>query len=317
MKKIILVFIMVLGVTIGYSQSVKGKFNFSKKGLMINDSIRSSEALELKTGTIKFDVLPQKTTSNKVLSIDSMGRVGYRTDSSVVSSTKKDRIELGYLSGSIIRAICIDSEAIVLTTNIGVMTLLLPNANIQSHNILADNPSFSNLYITGVLVRGQYLYVGCADFSPPYGMSVLRYQKRDLTINPVTMTTSGLSLGSSIASGVYMVSDGSFLYFNYDANNSTSGNIVAKYAISGTQLVYQGSITHAVPSSNTTFFVSKLGDVFFYNLTGNLLYKCSSNGILLNTYPAVYQFKSFLNWNDDVYIGVDANSKCYQKIYLR
>lgn len=114
--------------------------------------------------------------------------------------------------------------------------------------------------IWGIIKQGDYVYVLCVDENTaPDTWQVIRYDAATLA-NPTTMTfdTNGLNTSND---NIRFATDGTYFYFNFDAGNSSNGWELAYFLVSGTQFIYQDTLTvgSALLGFGNSFAVTSTG----------------------------------------------------------
>ncbi len=199
----------------------------------------------------------------------------------------------------------------------GEFRVVLPNYNNQQRSYLLDWPGAGS--IISVVVIGNSLYLMLRKTSSPQESRVYRYDLYNIGAGGAQVTFSGLGLLYNI--DLIMTSNGSDIYFNYNAGNSSNDYIVARYSItSPTVFTYQTSVTcgsvlgsfeRLIVDQNNNFYGGAAG-------TANTWYKYNSSGVF------VYQTVNYdigngsriWNLNNTYYMQGSEAAYYYYRIWL-
>lgn len=167
-----------------------------------------------------------------------------------------------------------DLVNVISGTDIYLETATLP---IQTRNITTDWASAAVIYSAAII--GTYLYIHVRDGSNNW--RIYRFDKTNLSAGGTLMTISGQAFSTTGGSEMIMFSDGTNLYFNSKAGNSTSVHIISKYTISGTTLTYASDITCGSTTTNLYYpFADSSGNIYGFSNADSKIRKYNSSGTL-------------------------------------
>lgn len=195
------------------------------------------------------------------------------------------------------------SDVINLSTNSTSSFQINPSDTIsQVRNVTSEVGGADT--VDSVVILGDYVYVLIEENSTtPDTLAVYRYNKSNLSAGGTLMTFSGAKTLVNADPAVKMNCDGTNFYFSFEAGNSASSFLLAKYTLSGTTFTYDSTITCG--SSAITYFLVLSSGVIFAKSTNDLL-RFNSSGTLTNTYTGVMSSAGIpVNIKDTVYIGSD------------
>lgn len=163
----------------------------------------------------------------------------------------------------------------------------LENATWQSRVITSDWADADGC-VCGVKI-GSYLYLLMNDSGPaPDAWRLYRFTASNLAAGGTLMTFAGAKVlvASDGAYGIKMGSDGTYLYFSYEAGNSANDYVVAKYSVSGTTATYVSSITcGSTANSLYTFQVRASDGHILARSNGGVYRRFNTSGTLQTTSP--------------------------------
>lgn len=176
---------------------------------------------------------------------------------------------------------------------------------------------------SSVIVVDSFLYVLVKSTTVfPYEWRVYRYDLGDIATGGTMMTfVGGTTLVSSSNDLVMTASGNGLFYFNYNAGNSTSDFVIAKYSVSGTSLVYLASTSFgSTIDSFNRIVVDVSGNLYGVSAAGtDVVRKFNSAGTLLYTTPPYVLGSAttrVLNWQDTFYFGDSAVDRVLNRVYL-
>src|SRR5574343_518494 len=140
-----------------------------------------------------------------------------------------------------------------------LVTLEAGQEKIETRDMTTDWAAMDE--ITSACVVGSYLYALLRDNTTnPDTYAVYRFSKSNMAAGGTLMTSSGAKLlvNANTASDMRMTSDGTYIYFNFEAGNDTTNDYkIAKYSISGTDLVYVSTTNLGSSAGVVNYFCVK------------------------------------------------------------
>lgn len=173
-------------------------------------------------------------------------------------------------------------------SNITTHTMIYLNAMIPggTQYRLYTSDWASATSITSAVSLGSYLYVLLLNGTTSY--QLWRYTANNLAAGGTQVTFSGITLTYNNVNQM-MTSDGTSLFFNYQAGNSSNDYVITKCSISGTVATFVsnttcGSSAHAVDRITN---IDGSGNIYGCNNSDNKIRKFNSGGTLQTTSNAV------------------------------
>lgn len=210
---------------------------------------------------------------------------------------------------------------VIVSMRVGnnTFSIVVEDLNIQIRSYTLDMPSATLVTSSVVLDSSLYLLMTNSPTSTSY--QVFKYDLYNINAGGILVSFVGLPLATPLSNTMVMTSNGTDIYFNYNAGNSANDYVIARYSItSPTVFTYQNSITCGSTSDSfRRIIVDSLGNLYGGSEnTTNVFLKYSPSG----TY--YYQIGFFnlinnnkvLNWSGDFYLGETAFGY-YMKFWLQ
>lgn len=211
---------------------------------------------------------------------------------------------------------------VVKNDNLVQFWVNLPDRNLQYRAFFNDWPNATHM--NSVIVLDGYLYVMVRSNNlTPNQSRVYRYELYDIDAGFEQMNVVGQVLGSTGAITMTTGPGGGIFYFNYNAGNTFDDFEIAKYQLSGTDLIYLETVTFGnIAGSFEKMIVDADGNVYGVGSpgSGGNVRKFGSVGgapiYTTPTFPFVGAGSRVLNWDDTYYFGNTATDYILNRIYL-
>lgn len=194
-----------------------------------------------------------------------------------------------------------------------VLTAITNNNLIKIYSYASIWPSANGIY--GIVIIGGYIYFLLSYSTPdPDQFKLFRMSLTDTAYTSVTeITFSGATTLIDSNNSTMMSSDGTNLYFTYNAGNSSNRYILAKFSLSGTTATYVSSITLSdSPTSFNNYSVDSSGNI--YTVENRVVKKYNSSGTLqITSEQPIGDANSLLNFKGTMY-WYSPYKGCYYKL---
>ena len=209
-----------------------------------------------------------------------------------------------------------------LSTLAGTSTTIYlhqPNTFPQEYNMTADWADV-NISYSSVLL-GDYLYVLMLNSTPdPDQWRIYRYDRTNLAAGGTLITFSGQAIADANVT-LYMATDGTDIYINYDGGNSANDYEVSKYTISGTVFTYDSTITCGSTALDVQRMLVNSNGIYGLKMSGNNIAKItkfnfsgveqSNSGAIIATVAA-----GLMTYGDTFYTLKNSIDEDYSILYV-
>lgn len=190
-----------------------------------------------------------------------------------------------------------------------VLCLQLENKNHQQFSMT------STYFSASAALIGDNLYILMSQNGSPDIYSLYKFNADNIALGGTLMAFSGLNL-TNTDNNIRMTSDGTDIFFSYNAGNSINSYDIAKYSLSGNTLVFQETIyCSALPNTVKNFLVHSSGDIFISTTTDNKIYRFDQLGSLINIIDGLIHTERVWNWDDTFYFSEPNDGMIYTRYY--
>lgn len=162
----------------------------------------------------------------------------------------------------------------ILATLTGTTTSLFfnhPDTYPQTRTMTSDWADVNSSY--SAVLLDNYLYVLMRNTTPdPDQWRIYRYNALDLSAGGTQITFSGQGIVDTNLT-LYMATDGTDIYINYDGGNSANDYEISKYTISGTVFTYDSKITCGSTAGTCSRILVNTNGIYGLTFSGNYITK--------------------------------------------
>ncbi len=171
--------------------------------------------------------------------------------------------------------------------------------------------------ILGCVVHAGFVYIHMRDnATAPDTHRVYKYTKTNLVAGGTLITFSGATVLAQTDATMRMSSDGTNIFFNYQAGNSANDYDLAKYSVSGSTLTYVSTISLGSTAARVRNFHGKTNGEFVALSDTGTIRRYNSSGTLQAASAFSYGYNGVLHSvSQNFYLG-NSTTQLYYKLFI-